>query len=138
MLNEEQRDERFKELRCEWLKTLKRTNYFFHPDTDPPKIPKPSFDEPMTVHKAIDIIADALGATRELLMGDYRHPGMCRKRYIFYRIMRDKFPLMAQNALAKKINRDSTTVVAGLKKFRELIEDSDFRAEYDRVRMEVG
>jgi len=131
-------NEKFDQLRVEWLGTLRRTDYFKHPDTDPPCIPEPAYDEAMTISRAIDNAAGALEVTRDLLFGDHRRPEMCRKRYIFYRVMAEKFPMMARSMLASKIHRDPTTLATGLRRSEYFMRDEDFRAEYLRVKRELG
>lgn len=139
MLNGDLSDEKFAHIRVEWQTTLRRTDYFKYPDSDPPCVPRPVYDEPMTVSRAIDTIADSLGLPRGALIGDNRVPEICRKRYVFYRVVREKFPHLSVNTLAARINRDPTTLAAGLKKADKLVAtDIDFRTEYERVTRELG
>lgn len=120
---------------------LQRTDGFQEFDTDPPNITLPD-SQPETMAGTIRFIAEqsgAMGITYATIVGERRTSKLSFWRHICYLALSEKFDHYTSAVLGDAMNRDHTTILAGVERAKQRYEaEPDFKWQYDRIMAEMA
>jgi len=86
----------------------------------------------LSVYEAMKITSIAMGVRMRDVWGPSREQSISDARHACMRILRERFPRMSTTTIGKIMNRDHTSVVAGLRK-KGVVDGSDAGAGQARV-----
>ena len=93
----------------------------------------------ISANEVIDAVCQETGFSRIALLGRNRRHDWCRARHLMIYVANEIWPERSDSQLARRFNRDHTTVLNSLRRAAHFLEtDQNFRDTYRRVRFSLG